>query len=83
MAAGHQQSDKGETGSGIREKRGQEVSLEVMNADHRDAERIADRVSDRNTNEQRTRKTRALGHGDSAKVSAGLSSLFQHFISQC
>jgi len=54
-----------------------------MNADHRDAERIADRVSDRNTNEQRTRKTRALGHGDSAKVSAGLSSLFQHFISQC
>ena len=45
MAARHQQSDKGETGSGIREERGEEVPFEMMDTDHGDAERVADRVS--------------------------------------
>ena len=45
MAARHQQSDKGETGSRIREERGEEVPFEMMNTDHGDAERVADRVS--------------------------------------
>ena len=45
MAARHQQSDKGETGSGICEERGEEVPFEMMDTDHGDAERVADRVS--------------------------------------
>lgn len=36
---------KGKPGSGIREERGEEVPFEMMDTDHGDAERVADRVS--------------------------------------
>ena len=54
MAARHQQRDKRKPRRIIREKRRQQVTLEVMHAEHRLAERGGQRASDGTAHEQRT-----------------------------
>ena len=68
MAPGDEERDERKPGTRLGEKRRQEVSLEVVDADHGTPEREADPCRDRRSHQERAGESRPLGEGDEIDV---------------
>ena len=64
VTARDEQRDERERRRGLREKRREQVSLQVMHADHRHAEPVSEPGGDARADEQRARKPRPFGVRD-------------------
>ncbi len=75
MAAGHEEGNEREFGPASRKKRREQVSFEMMDPEHRDAQCFAERVGEGSANQQGSGETRALGIADALQIPRGAPGL--------
>jgi hypothetical protein len=82
MSAGHQQRDERKRRSRIGEQRRQQMALQMMDADSRLAERVAERTGDARADQQRAGQPGALRVRDRVDVAELETGFGQHALDQ-
>jgi len=78
MASGHEERDEGKARRVAVEERGEQMALEMVHADRRDAEPESKAVRERRADEERAREPRTLREGDRIQLALRGAGSMQH-----